>query len=74
MVKQVEIFKTNVNKKNDSEVIVRLMTRHFSYCKVNFDLEDCDHILRVEAPVNKINKKEIIHFMRKQGFTCLHLP
>lgn len=39
--------------------------------KWNFDLEDCDHILRVEAPL--VKAPQIIDSLDKLGFDCVEL-
>ena len=45
----IEVFKTNVEKTNDADKMVRLLLEHFPQSKINFDLHDCDKILRVEG-------------------------
>lgn len=44
---KVEVFKTNVADPERAKWLVDQIERHFSNCKVNFDLDDCDRILRV---------------------------
>ncbi|TDW51435.1 hypothetical protein EV144_101110 [Flavobacterium sp. 270] len=39
--------------------------------KWNFDLEDCDKILRVES--REVNVIQIIEFLNKYKFECLEL-
>ena len=45
----LEIFKTNVRKVSEAKKLVILLLDHFPEAKINFDLKDCDNILRVEA-------------------------
>lgn len=45
----VEVFKTTVTETIDSEKIIRLLQESIPDSRVNFDLEDCDNILRIEA-------------------------
>ncbi len=45
----VEIFKTNINNTEDAERVIQLMLLKFPTLRINFDLEDCDKILRVEG-------------------------
>ena len=64
----VEIFKTNVKK---SEKLVSLLSMKYPDLKINFDLEDCDKILRIEGESfcpTRITKK-----MNKLGHKCLVL-
>ncbi|WP_018627011.1 hypothetical protein [Niabella aurantiaca] len=46
----VEVFKTNVVNRPVAAKLVMCLEALLLHAKVNFDLEDCDHILRVEAP------------------------
>lgn len=46
----VEVFKTNVVNEPAAAKLVTCLEAILLHAKVNFDLEDCDHILRVEAP------------------------
>lgn len=47
----VEVFKTNVVNEHVAAGLVKCLETLLRHAKVNFDLEDCDHILRVEAPL-----------------------
>ncbi len=55
----VEIFKTNVRNKFDSNYIIAIIQRQYPNYKINFDLEDCDKILRVEGSLNLSQKKSL---------------
>lgn len=45
----VEIFKTNVQEEKEANKVVRKLLEQFPNNKINFDLEDCDKILRIEC-------------------------
>ncbi len=45
----VEVFKTNIEQTEHSEILLSKLNELFPYLKINFDLEDCDNILRVEG-------------------------
>jgi len=47
--KEVDVFKTNVMHETDAEEIVRLLSNYFPNHNINFDLDDCDKILRLEG-------------------------
>ena len=64
----VEVFKTDVHKAGQARNLVSLLRRHFPGSKINFDLEDCDKILRVEGFNFKVEK--IIVLVRQKGFDC----
>ncbi len=40
----IEVFKTNVRRKNDAKRLLKIFNRHFNECKINFDLSDCDKV------------------------------
>ncbi|HWI93910.1 MAG TPA: hypothetical protein VNT20_21675 [Flavisolibacter sp.] len=64
----VEIFKTNVETTSDANNIVRVLLQHFPGSRINFDLQDCDKILRVEG--KDFCTDTIIMFMKENGFHC----
>jgi hypothetical protein len=66
-----EVFKTNVQEAEVAEKIVRLLYTHFPARKINFDLEDCDKILRIDAPVNYADK--VIETLKSNGIWCEEL-
>jgi len=45
----VEVFKTDVQKKAKSKMLLRILSEAFPSFKINFDLSDCDKVLRVEG-------------------------
>lgn len=45
----VEIFKTNVQEPGTAQLLLRLLSHNFPNSRVNFDLQDCDKVLRVEG-------------------------
>jgi hypothetical protein len=67
-LEMVEIFKTNVQEVVESEKIIQFLLEHFPFCKINFDLEDCDKILRVEG--KSIEVDTIIEKMKTCGYHC----
>ena len=64
----VEIFKTNVTDHPQAEKIIALLKLHFPCYSVNFDLHDCDNILRIKGDTVRIN--EIEHLVSNAGFHC----
>jgi len=67
----VEIFKTNVQKESDKNYIIAVINTQFPDYKINFDLEDCDKILRVEGIDLECNN--IIDYVHCLGYTCERL-
>lgn len=64
----VEVFRTTVQRTGDAETLVALLLRRFPDCAVNFDLEDCDHILRVEGAA--FTADAVAALVRAHGFEC----
>ncbi len=64
----VEVFKTNVNDKSAAIEITADLYRLFPEGRVNFDLEDCDKILRVEN--DNLVPHEIAEIVNCKGFQC----
>ena len=64
----IEVFKTNVTNTPEADKVLRLFAHEFPDFKVNFDLEDCDKILRVEGTF--IDPMKIIELVVSQGCFC----
>lgn len=64
----IEVFKTNVQDTEQSQMIVDKLLHHFPNSNINFDLEDCDKILRIHGV--SISKKKIIELLNAHGFQC----
>jgi len=64
--KMVEVFKTNVAEFAQSKFLIDQLYHHFPESKINFDLDDCDKILRVEA--NNVLSNTVIELLRQNGY------
>ncbi|MBZ4044533.1 hypothetical protein [Flavobacterium hibisci] len=64
----IEVFKTNVQEAAHSEMIIGRLLEHFPNSVINFDLEDCDKILRIHA--SEISNHKIIELLNSHGFKC----
>lgn len=67
----VEVFKTNVQTVIDTNYIINTILLHFPDYRINFDLEDCDKILRVEGI--ELDAKNIIKYLNNLGYNCILL-
>jgi hypothetical protein len=67
----IEVFKTNVYEVSHSEKIIELLYQHFPQCKINFDLDDCDNILRIEGSVFETDEIKLI--VNEHGYMCEEL-
>jgi hypothetical protein len=68
---KVEIFKTNIQRKRTAAKIQMELLMLFPGSRINFDLDDCDRILRIESTFDVGPKIE--EAMNKRGFYCEEL-
>ncbi|WKZ61300.1 MAG: hypothetical protein QY309_07380 [Cyclobacteriaceae bacterium] len=64
----IEVFKTNVNKRAQAEQLVQLIQQTFVGYNANFDLEDCDRILRIKSRT-VINSDEVIRLLSRMDIS-----
>lgn len=65
---QVEIFKTNVTDHHNAVQVLLHLQPAFPGKMFNFDLEDCDCILRVEGTA--IDISQILKAVHELGYSC----
>lgn len=66
----IEIFKTNVEYPNDAKRVVALLKSKIKGHHINFDLDDCDRILRIETTKREIAVARIKQVLQNEGFRC----
>ena len=66
----IEVFKTNVNDPHEATWLIGQITRIFSDYLVNFDLDDCDRIMRVKCEKGMIDSCAIIALLNTSGFAA----
>ncbi|HEX8013737.1 MAG TPA: hypothetical protein VF465_00760 [Flavobacterium sp.] len=64
----VEVFKTNIQEAEQCNIIIGKLLEYFPNSTINFDLEDCDKILRIHA--SSISNHKIIELLNSHGFHC----
>lgn len=64
----IEIFKTNVQSAEHAIKLVLKIEQKYPEIQINFDLEDCDKIMRVQGL--KILKNKIIKIVVSEGYFC----
>jgi hypothetical protein len=67
-ITMVEVFKTNVEEHTAADGIICLLQQHFPGRRINFDLDDCDRILRIEG--DNLVVSRIVGLVNAQGFAC----
>ena len=64
----VEVFKTNVAEHHQAAMLEDVLLQYFPRFRINFDLEDCDKILRVEGEY--IMPVKVIEVLNSKGYHC----
>lgn len=64
----VEVFKTNVRYKRQAKVLLDALSARFPRFRMNFDLEDCDKVLRIEG--EEIPQQKITALVTEKGYQC----
>jgi hypothetical protein len=70
----VEVFRTNIDTDKNADFILKQLQAVFPDCKINFDLEDCDKILRIETQNGHINLCGITQIVNNFGYSADVLP
>ena len=70
----VEVFKTNVTHPKHATLIVDELKKTFPQYSANFDLADCDNILRVEVATGRVDTAGLINKLAGLGFGAEVLP
>lgn len=63
-----EIFKTNVKKADQAKALLEILRNVIPFAEINFDLDDCDQILRVKGGI--FSPSAIIRILEIKGFDC----
>jgi hypothetical protein len=69
----VEVFKTNVTDSRQAQLLVDAIQASFANCTANFDLDDCDRILRVVSK-SFVQQSAVIALLYGHGFHAEVLP
>lgn len=70
----IEVFKTDVNEKEHARMLLDRIHIAFRHCRANFDLEDCDKILRVKGITGEEETWQIVSLVRSYGWHVEILP
>ncbi len=68
------MFKTNVVANDEAERILRTIHHCFEGYRANFDLQDCDRILRVQSGNGPLQPEKIIGLLNGLGYEIDVLP
>jgi hypothetical protein len=70
----IEVFRTNVKEKFHADQLLEQIHKSFPSYKANFDLEDCDKILRIKSESGMVHSMPVIHLLNECGFHAEPLP
>ncbi len=68
---EVLVFSTSVNEPRQVSKVTALLTKVPTIAQWNFDLEDCDNILRVVS--HDVSPRYIESLLNNAGFLCAEL-
>jgi len=70
----IEVFKTGVTDPAQADLLRDQIHRVFPRYRANFDLEDCDHILRVEHRGGAVRAAAVIELLKDWNVYAAVLP
>lgn len=70
----VEVFKTDVKDRRHADMLISRIRQTFSGYRANFDLEDCDKILRIECTTGSVQASLVVRLLKESGYTAEILP
>lgn len=63
----IEVFATNIDTDQQAEKVLLQISEVFPNYMANFDLEDCDKILRIETQQTTIDTQSIIQLINEMN-------
>jgi hypothetical protein len=71
----LEIFRTSLACPVAAAALrERLAARLPAGCRISFDLDDCDRVLRVQTPGRPLDVARVLATVRESGYLCEPLP
>ncbi len=67
----VRIFKTDIGNSLLAEYVLDSLMQLFPSYRINFDLEDCDKILRIEG--GDFEAEKVVSVVSSRNFVCVEL-
>lgn len=67
----ISVFKTSVTNTTEIETLKPFLDTHLGNAKWNFDLADCDNILRIESRIEIV--ETAIKLLQNNGYECEEL-
>jgi len=70
----IEVFKTNVTDGHQASLLVDKIHQQFTGYTANFDLDDCDRILRVCTHTGIVDSSLVVDLLKDCGVMAEVLP
>ncbi len=70
----VEVFRTNIHSEKQAQVVLATIGKRFPEYHINFDLDDCDRIMRVSIQEGEIDATRLCSAIGNLGFSAEILP
>lgn len=63
----VEVFKTSVQDNVQAGIVKQLLLKQNPLLEINFDLEDCDKILRIKNIEDAVDISSVLNVLNETG-------
>jgi hypothetical protein len=63
----IEVFKTSVQDLQQARIVKQLLLVQNPLLEINFDLEDCDNILRIKNIEEAVDISSVLKFLNETG-------
>ena len=70
----VGVFKTGIEDSCTARTMEQKLLKYFPDYRIDFDLQDCDNVLRIEAPEGTIDSDRVIELVSGAGYNIEILP
>lgn len=67
----IEVFKTNIAYAGQETLVLQKLGMLLPHHKINFDLEDCDKILRIEG--EGFDPRTVMELLKENNLACVRL-
>lgn len=70
----IKVYKSDVDDHGKARLITQVIQKKFKKYEVNFDLEDCDNVLRVESRNGPVDESALEDIFKRYGHHINPLP
>ena len=70
----IEVFKTNVASPVQARSLLQVFHQSFPHWRANFDLDDCDRVLRVVPAGEAVQAAKVLRLLQVHGIEAEPLP